>query len=318
MDKDTFSTVALIGLLLAIIVSALYVRKANELVVARTDLNQVVGSIFDQFLDVSTPTATPQPTPKPTTSQKASWQIDPVPKVAAEIEAKFQSDLIAQNLSTVTYINDQLWWRSEKEGYRILVTGAKVFGAQVPTTQVAREKAPQDNKSEHPALTHPLLAKVSKEISTQLDALGFKRDHFKNCPLSEAYDPFNNCVYYYTRDQVKCSLIAGYGRLDKQPDQLPYLRLELACSSDYDSAYASAAPYLLTLSLINPDWYVPDMAVYSSRTVDNWTRVSFGQQYGIFTQLDDGYRLLTGGYYPPSCDLVTSENVPIEIYQECR
>jgi hypothetical protein len=325
MDKDGLSSVALIGLLLAIIITALYVRNANELVATRISYDQVVGGLFDSLSGVvantetnGTPTTTPEPTSKPTATQKEAWQADPIPKIATEIQTKFQAELTANSLSSTTYINDQLWWRSDAEDYRILVKNAQVFGVQVPTTEAAKQKVPQSENDDHPALTHPLLAKVAKEISKQMSDLGFKRASFKNCPVNEAYDPFNNCVYTYTLESLKCSLIAVYGRIDKKPDLQPYLRLELACSSDYDQAYANAIPYLLTLNLINPDWRVPDMAVYAIQNYGDWSRVNFGHQYGIFRTIPGGYRLVTGGYLPPTCTLVNTESIPQAIYQECR
>ena len=59
------------------------------------------------------------------------------------------------------------------------------------------------------------------------------------------------------------------------------------------------------------------------RTVDieevgDWSRVSFGSNYGIFKKIDGGMRLVTGGIHSPSCTLVNSENIPNQIYHTCK
>jgi hypothetical protein len=60
------------------------------------------------------------------------------------------------------------------------------------------------------------------------------------------------------------------------------------------------------------------MAVYNVQTHSIWSRVDFGSNYGIFQRISSGYRLITGGLNPPSCTLVTQEQIPLAIYQSCQ
>ncbi|MDO5561430.1 MAG: hypothetical protein Q4G02_01510 [bacterium] len=327
MDKDSFGTLALIGFLLALILLAVRVKKDQELVAIRPDYStvvaQVLGAVNQEKSTDATAAACPQTCASPVAAEpvveKEILAANPTVSISNTLSEKFAKQISRGELEQVNFTNDQLWWRSPEENYRILVSGASVAGFQVPTTAKAATLAPSKENEAHPAATHPLLKKVIKTISKEMSSLGYKKSKFSQCPVSEAYDPFDNCVATYThKNGQKCSLIAGYGRLDRQLSETPYLRLELACSDQYEQAYQQVQPYLYTLRAINPEWRVPDMAVYQVETSGIWSRVSFGSNYGIFQKIDNGYKLVTGGATLPGCLLVQSNNIPQEIYRECR
>ncbi len=327
MEKENLNTIALLGFLLLLIIATLYIKKQQELVAVRPDYNAVIAKTLLGFTgQASTEAQLTESCPagcvaaekeeKPSKKQKDLWKADPVPRVSEVIDKKFSKNLDNKEIEQANFIDDQLWWRSEND-YRILVPQAKVLGLQVPTTKKAEELAPDKKNQNHPASNHPLLKKVIRTINKEMSSLGYKRSKINHCPINEAYDPFNNCLYAYTNGEQKCILMGGYGRLDRQESDKPYLRLELACSDQYELARAQQEPFLYTLQIINPEWQVPDMAVYSIKTVDDWSRVSFGSNYGIFQKISSGYRLLAGGLKAPTCELVRAENIPESIYQNC-
>ncbi len=318
MEKDSLSTVALIGLLLIMIVVALYVKKEQELLVTKPDVKTVVAQVLADQTTTESQCDQSCPTPTPTPSQKDKWRQDPVPKIKEELEKKFAKEIEGEQIRTAFFVKDQVWWRSEKENYRILVDQAKVFGMQVPTTTKASELAAKNpGQDPHPANRHPQLKKAIREINKQMGDLGYKKDQFKECPVSEAYDSFNNCVATFTKDQQKCSLIAGYGTLEKSGTDQSQLRIELACSNQYEAAYQAAQPYLMTLNTINPEWRVPDMAVYQIAKNGVWSKVSFGTNQAIFEKVSEGYRLVDGG--PKlNCDKMWEAKVPQTVYENCQ
>lgn len=331
MQKENISTLALMVFLILLIVGAVYFQKQQALMATRPDIFSVVAKALStdyfnhQKVNSSTASGTcpsgcvsTNNSGKTTKAEKLAWQADPVSHLSTVLHDKFSSKINQGELEQTNFVNDQLWWRSEKENYRILVSGAKVTGFQVVTTQTALELAPKKSTDLHPAARHPLLKKVIKTINKEMSDLGYKKSHFDNCPVNEAYDPFNNCLAFYTKDNHKCTLTVGYGRLDRQASATPYLRVELACSDAYEESYQKAQPYLYTLNLINPEWHVPDMAVYNVATVGDWARVNFGSSYGIFQKIDSGYKLIGGGINPLSCLIVQNNSVPQEIYRECR
>lgn len=324
MKNESLGTISLVVLLLLIILVAVYVQKQQELVVYRPDINEVTGKALELLSGTATSSSTtcpagcvPAATPVPATD-KAKWQLDPVPRITSQVEQKFKNELSKNHLEIASFENDKMWWRENKDGYRILVNEAKTLGVQVPTTETASQLAPKKTGEDHPALRHPLLKKVNKEIEKQMKALNYKKSSMANCPINEAYDPFNNCVSTFTKGEQKCSLIAGYGTLDKKPSATPFLRLELSCSKNYQADYNHIAPYLFSLNIVSPEWLVPDMAIYDIEEVGDWSRVSFGSNYGIFKKIDGGMRLVTGGIHSPSCTLVNSENIPNQIYHTCK
>lgn len=324
MKNESLGTLSLIVLLIIIILTAVYVQKQQELVVHRPDINEVTGRALELLSATATSSSAACPagcvaiaTPEPTTD-KAKWQLDPVPRVAEQIDKKFKSELMKNHLETALFTNDKMWWREEKNDYRILVSEAKTFGVQVPTTEKASQLAPKKVGESHPALKHPLLKKIKKEIEKQMKTLNYKKDEMDNCPVNEAYDPFNNCLSTFTKGEQKCLLIAGYGTIDKKPSATPYFRLELACSDNYQTDYDKAAPYLFSLNILNPEWLVPDMAIYDVKKEGEWSRVSFGSNYGIFKKIDSGMRLVFGGTQNPSCELVETEKIPYKIYLNCK
>lgn len=337
MQKENLSTIGLIAFLFVLILVAVYLRKEQELVVTRPDLTTVVsqtletlggGSGSSESGAVACPagcvaqnsansTTTKQ---KPSDAQKEAWRADPATHVSEVLRTQFAKQILQGELEQGDFTNDQLWWRSDEENYRILVAPAKTTGYQVPTTATAGELAPKKPTDKHPAARHPLLKKVIKAVNKEMSKLGYKKSAFATCPVNEAYDPFNNCLATYTRDDHKCTLIAGYGRLDRQASVTPYLRLELSCSDAYEASYHLAAPYLYTLNLVNPEWLVPDMAVYQVEELGDWSRVNFGNNYGIFQKVEQGYKLVAGGDInnPVTCLTAQTFNIPQEVYQSCR
>lgn len=242
----------------------------------------------------------------------------PINYLAGVIRQKFASSFIDNNLTDGIYAPDSLWWRSEKEGYRILVKNARTYGVQqVVGKTLSTTDDIKPGITTHPASKNVHLAKIIKEIKNLFKELGYKESKFSQCPVSQAYDPYNNCVAIFTKGQQYCSLLVGFGRLDRQPDLRSYERLELSCSDAYQAAYQQAAAYLRVLNLVNPTWRVPDMAVYEVHSLNGWSRVSFGAQSGIYYQSAEGLQLLGGGSAPLSCALVETWQVPQTIYQEC-
>ncbi len=333
MQKENVSTLALMVFLILLIIGAVYFQKQQALMATRPDIFSVVAkalntdysNLNNQKALLATNSGTcpsgcvaTQNSTKTTKAEKAAWQADPVSRLTTVLHEKFAPKISQGELEQANFVNDQLWWRSEKEDYRILVPAAKVTGFQVATTQTALELAPKKSTDTHPAARHPLLKKVIKAINKEMSNLGYKKSKFINCPVNEAYDPFNNCLATYTKDNHKCTLIAGYGRLDRQASTTPFLRVELACSDDYEDAYQLAQPYLYSLNMINPEWHVPDMAVYNVITSGDWSRVSFGSNYGIFQKITSGYKLIAGGINPVSCLVAQTNSIPQEIYRECR
>lgn len=333
MQKENISTLALMIFLIALIFGAVYFQKQQALVATRPDIMTVIAkALSTDYSNLnnqqnasasksgSCPSGCVAVNSSSTTSkaEKAAWQADPVTHLSNVLSKKFAAKINQGELEQANFINDQLWWRSDKENYRILVSNAKVTGFQVATTQTAMELAPKKTTDSHPAARHPLLKKVIKAINKEMSSLGYKKGQFSDCPVNEAYDPFNNCLATYIKDNHKCTLIAGYGRLDRQASVSPYLRVELACSDDYEAAYQTAQPYLYTLNLVNPEWRVPDMAVYNVAISGDWSRVSFGSNYGIFQKITSGYKLIAGGVNPVSCLVAQTNSIPQAIYQNCR
>lgn len=333
MQKENVSTLALMVFLILLIIGAVYFQKQQALMATRPDVISIVAKALNtdysnlnnqKNLLATDSSACPSGcvainnSTKASKTEKALWQADPVSRLTTLLREKFVTKINQGELEQASFINDQLWWRSEKENYRILVSGAKVVGFQVATTQTAMELAPKKPTDSHPATRHPQLKKVIKAINKEMSSLGYKKSNFGDCPVNEAYDPFNNCLASYTKDNHKCTLIAGYGRLDRQPSTTPYFRIEFACSDDYESAYQTAQPYLYSLNMINPEWRVPDMAVYQATTVGDWSRVSFGSNYGLFQKITSGYKLVAGGINPVSCLVAQTNSIPQEIYKDCR
>jgi hypothetical protein len=328
MAKDAFASIGMVIVLLVLVVFVWYWQKQNQLVAVRPQRNEATSLFFNNFgqwlggsetattgADCDCPTL---PTPTPTPNQKQQWQAAPVAYIRSQIELKFAPDMRQAALATSFYGHDQMWWRAEKENYRILIPDAQVVGFQVPTTDAAAKLVPAKPNDLHPAQRHPLLKKVTQEVNKLFSSLGYKKSSFQSCPVSEAYDPFDNCVATYTRDEHKCSLIAGYGRVDRVVSDDPYLRLELACSDSYQSAYDQAVPYLYAVNVINPEWRVPDMAVHEVVAEGELTRVNFGQTQAYFQKLDNGLRLVSSKLATPNCEVVTDAVKGERTYLNCR
>ena len=334
MDKDAITSVGVIGLLLVVVIVATVINNRQQLVATRPQIDTVVSNALETMLGVEIEaeaidqinqgnTSCPlgcslNPTPEPVAGQKEQIQADPIPYVRDVITSKHTSELSSGSLQTVYSLDAPLWWRSD-DGYRIRAQGGKSFTAQVVTTATAYQLAPTGGKKQdqdvHPALRHPLLGTIQKEITSALKDLDFKVAKLDNCPVNDAYDPFNNCIAAYThkKNNQKCLLLARYGTHEVPLDpQNPALRIELTCSDTYDQAYALASPYLYAVNIINPEWLVPDSAVYSVNRDDqepSIVRVEFGYQqeapYRIayFQQLDKGLQLLGNNISERSCSV---------------
>ncbi len=329
MQKENLTTIGLIIFLVVMIFVALYYTREYELVATRPDLNSIVSRVLGDSTTQATPgaqacpeTTCPPAELDPTEQQFLDYQANPPSHLITTIPEKLATQLAHDQAEAQYYVDDQLWWRAENSDqyspYRILVTPATVLGFQVPTTNTALELTPTGINNElHPAAKHPLFEDIITEIDRQMKDLDYKKSAFESCPVNEAYDPFNNCLATYTLDDYQCSLIGGYGRLDRQTSASPYLRLELACSNQFPTAYAQAQPYLYALELIDPEWRTPDMAVHSVQTAGEWSRVSFGQNYGIFQKITSGLTLVHGGDTLPTCALVQEKQIPLSLVPEC-
>ncbi|MBQ6436808.1 hypothetical protein IJJ27_04635 [bacterium] len=324
MDKDAISSVAVIALLLVIIVMATIFNSRNELVVSRPDANSVVTKVLNKWFGAeTTPPATTDasnncplgceaiPSPQPVANQKQQYQQDPVPYVRDQVEAALNQALKNGEVESVYSLDTNLWWRSDEEGYRIIVPGAKTISFQVPTTQKAYQLAPGKDNELHPARRHPMLEQAEKEISKALKKIDFKQGNFSRCPIDDAYDPFDNCVATFTKGKQRCLLSASYGQFNQPASTSdPYLRLDLTCSDNYEWAYNQEAPYLYAIDIINPRWSIPDMAVSQIATDDNkqLTWVDFGTHQAYFQHLENGLRLLDSEPEGLSCDLLHDPN----------
>ena len=331
MDKEALTSVAVIGLLLIVIVIASVFNKRQELVAVRPDLNQVNSKVLTRLLgNQETPTdeseagscpvgCVAQATPEPTPDTKKQWQQDPVPYVRDRINTHFAKQLANGEADSNYITNTTMWWRSPDEDYRILVPAGKTLTVSVPTTAKAYTLTPEDKNQQHPALRHPLLAQVEKEITTRLKKLDFKKSSFNHCPVNESYDPFDNCVATFTKNDQRCNLIAGYGQSSSslEPDK-PYLRLELTCSDQYQQAYNQAAPYLYTINLINPPWLAQDTAVYHLQNQGELIKVDFGYHQAYFQPIDDGLRMLETDNFTSSCALHYQNGTQQIVQLNCR
>ena len=323
MDKDAIQSMVAIGLLLIITIGATIYSNRLQLVSTRPRVNEVASQTLKNLLgnkdeaeqldgqtlpDGTCPagcTAVAS-TPIPAANRQAQWQSDPVPYARDRIAENFANDFSDGALESVYATGTSFWWRSKSENYRIRVHDAKTIAWQIPTTTKAYELTP-DSKQTHPALRHPTLKAVSDHVSKSLKKIGFKQSHFNDCPVSENYDPFNNCVATFTHDDMKCSLIAGYGKYEQWTDSTnPYLRLELSCSGAYELSYAQAAPYLYAVKMIHPSWYTNDMAVYEVVDSNDLTWVDFGYTSAYFQDINGGLRLLNSDETAKSCDFIHS------------
>ncbi|MBQ6437996.1 hypothetical protein IJJ12_01270 [bacterium] len=317
MDKDALASVGVIALLLIVIGVATYYNNSQQFVATRGQLNQVVSKTLSTLLtkkkeataaqiQQTTCPACEVPTPSPTANQKQQFQADPIPYVRDALSAKFATQLSAGELESVYTIGSHMYWRDGSDGYRISVDGGKTLSLQVPSTAKAYQVTPDKTSDTHPALRHPLLAKVSQEVSRALKKIDFKQSHFSECPLWAPYDPFDNCVATFTKNDMKCSLVALYGRYGQRDIATddPYLRLELSCSDNYDTAYALQAPYLYAVNLISPPWATPDMVVEELAAGEGLTWVNFGYTSAYFQEIDSGLRLLDQADLTQSCQII--------------
>lgn len=323
MQQNGPNALVWICFLLAIIVSASYFKlqietgRNTSLVAIASDLtNGQLGqsNVMVKKTNVLSATSLAQLQAE---REKPIESSNPINYLAGEIRKKFASDFVDNNLTDGIYAQDSLWWRSEKEDYRILVKNAYTYGVQQAVSKTLNTAEIEPGITTHPASKNPQLAKIIKEIKSLFKELGYKEGKFNQCPVSQTYDPYNNCVATFTKGEQACSLLAGFGRLDGQIDLRSYERLELSCSDAYQTAYGEAAPYLRVLNLANPAWRVPDMAVYEVVSLDGWSRVSFGAQYGIYYQNSEGLQLLGGGSTPLPCALVETWQIPQVIYHDC-
>lgn len=323
MYKDAPSSVALICFLLAIIVSTTYFKaqvnqgKDNFLQSAIADFSH--GLWGGENAQIKTPNTLAEIADSSENQLDTDEQnyADPTSYVAAQIKKKFASEFKEKDLTDGIFVNDVMWWRSDKEQYRLRLPNAKTYGVQLVTNQVDTPDNINPGVTPHPASKNRTLGKISKEIAKLMVNLGYKQSEFATCPVSEAYDPYNNCVAIFVRHETRCSLIAGFGRIDKQADLLAYQRLELSCSPSYAPAYQQTAPFLHSLNLTNPAWKVPDMTVYNVSQDGDWFRVEFGAMVGLYHQTLSGIELVAGGSEPFSCAQMERSSIPESIYHHC-
>ena len=328
MDKDAITSVAVIGLLLVVVIVATVLNNRQQLVATRPHVNAVISNTLGVMLgseleaeavnqinqgSTTCPTGCSlNPTPEPAAGQKEQLQADPIPFVRDTVASKHVSELSDASLGADYGIDTTLWWRSE-DGYRIQVSGGKTVVFQVPTTQTAYQLAPAGGKKQdedlHPALRHPLLGAVKKEMTDALDKLDYKQTNIDACPVDDAYDPFVNCIAAFThkKNEQKCLLLARYGAYGVGIDtNNPVLRVELTCSSNYQQAKDLASPYLYAINIIDPEWLIPDSTVYSVEHDPNEAdivTVDFGYHRAYFQQLENGLRLLGNNTSDRSCSV---------------
>lgn len=304
--KDSLSTLAMVALLVLLTIVCFCFQQDQTLVATRDSRDTITSTV----LGVATPSASlidratscPEGCAlveeKPTA--KELLQADPVTYIATETSQKFAKQIANSSLQMSTDQDEILWWRSDKEDYRLAIPNATVVGWQVATTEKAVALTPTDINSAHPAARHPQLKKVITTVNKLMTKIGYKKSAFAQCPVNEAYDPFNNCLATYTLkdSEMRCSLIGGYSQLttDATDQAEPYLRVELACSDQYQTAYSQAFPYLFVLDQVNPPWKIPDMAVLGVDQNGDTARVTFDQNYyGQYRRVENGYQLIDGG-----------------------
>lgn len=334
MDKEALTSVGVIFLLLVVVIVATVINNRQQLVATRPQVNAVMSEALGSMLGIEKEaeqvsqiqqgsTACPvgcslKPTPEPAAGQKEQLQADPVPFVRDALTSKMATSLQEGALETVYSLDTQTWWRSD-EGYRIQMTAGKTLTAQTPTTAKAYELAPATANEEknkgveiHPALRHPILTVAEQEMRAAMKKLDFKEVKLSQCPVDDAYDPFDNCLaaYVHKKSAQKCLLLARYGKYGEVADPThPFLRIELTCSDNYDHDYALAAPYLYAIRMIDPDWLIPDTAVYGvTREADDRVLVNYGYRQARFQEIDRGLRLISETPGAASCEVTSDEN----------
>ncbi len=329
MDKEALTSVGLIGMLLVIVIAATVINSQQQLVATRPQIDSVVSNTLENFLGIEHETeeslkaqagettcplgCTAKTVASPAPEREEQLQSDPIPYVRDQVGEQHATQLQSGELESIYNTDSDLWWRSS-EGYRIRTTGAKRVTFQLPTTAVAYTLAPSEGKQNqiHPAIRHPVLQSVHKEITQVMKELDFKETKLGTCPVDESLDPFDNCLaaYVHKRNDQKCLLVAGYGRADGETDPSnPYLRLELSCSDQYEIAHNVAVPYLYALSIIDPPWLRPETAVYAlSRDSDGVMHVDLGYTQAYFREIDHGLQLVGSPNGDRTCNLIREDD----------
>lgn len=217
-----------------------------------------------------------------------------------------------------TYDNDQLWWRSA-DGYRLVVSGAQTVGVEVENTAGSPNLATK-NLNTHPATKNSQIKKAISVTGKYLKKLGFKKKKFSSCPLNYVGDPFNNCVNYFEKDDLKCNLIVGFGGLNDFSNQDKY-RLELTCSEHYDQFATVATPLIKATHLFNPEWKTADMAAFKVVEDNGYFRIDFGDRqadrHAIFKKEGQELELLDGGKRAVACSTVSEFGIPSVVSGGC-
>ncbi len=339
MDKDAITSVGVIALLLAVIVAATVLNNRQQLVATRPQVNSVVSDALQSMLgeekeaematnaqngSTSCPAGcTLKPTPEPAAGAKEQLQSDPIPYVRDSVSEKIATSLQEGAAETVYSLDTPTWWRSD-DGYRIKITGGKTLSIQVPTTQTAYQLAPASvqtkNADLHPALRHPLLSQAYETVTGALKKLDYKQVKITNCPVDDAFDPFNNCLaaYVHKKNEQRCLVLARYGQYGAVAEaSKPYLRVEVSCSPNYDNSYAGAAPYLYAVNMIDPEWLLPDTAVEGVERINgNQVQVDFGYRKAFFQEIDKGLRLVNETAGATSCEVLSLDDDGMSLHCE--
>lgn len=258
-------------------------------------------------------------------------KISKLPKAQKDILAANASVNVANYLSKeltgvnpkitiASYDQDQLWWRS-REGYRLTVPNAKTMALEVTTeSRNSLEKSDINKLNTHPATRNAQIKKSISLTSSYLKDLDFKRREFDRCPLNFTNDPFNNCVAYFERANITCNLIVGFGSFTNPQLDGKY-RLELTCSDTYKQHHAKVTPLLDALTLINPQWWTPDLVSFNYLENGNFYRLDLGydkaDRHALFKLQDGKYMLIDGGFNAVPCQVVRTHGVPTDLSGRC-
>ncbi|MDR0462973.1 MAG: hypothetical protein LBG64_02010 [Pseudomonadales bacterium] len=210
----------------------------------------------------------------------------------------FRRAVVSPNINI--YENDQLWWRNSDD-FRLVISDAHSVIVEVNSSN---QNFSDENLNTHPASRDNQIRRATNATSRHLRSLGFRRRSFNECPINHVGDPFNNCINYFEKDDIKCSLIVGFGSTDNTSNR-NILRMELTCSDNYYDLADMALPLMRATQLLNPQWKTTDMAVFSVIENDGYYRIYFGDRqadrHAIFSRVNNSYTLLYGGRAAISC-----------------
>jgi hypothetical protein len=219
-----------------------------------------------------------------------------------------------------TYTNDQLWWRS-REGYRLVVPGARTMVMTVETdADTTRRNSNFNRLGNHPATRNGQIRRAISLTNSYMSDLGFRRSEFNGCPLNIVGDPFNNCVAHFERANIFCSLTVSLDDPTNHDLNDTY-RLEMTCSDSYRDYHAAIVPLLDTLTLINPSWFTPDLVTFNFLEEGDFRRIDLGytvaDRHALFVLQDGRYQLIDGGFAAVPCQVANNFGVPTTLVGQC-